>query len=298
MIPLRLWWRSSRRLVLLAAVVVAVTGIAGIARAATLTCPADMNVWQCASVGDLDPLGSLATFIVAVAPLLLGLLLGVDAIGGEIDAGTAALAWSIAPDRRRWLMGRIAPGLLATLAVALLSGAANTLIVALLHPGHALPSSFLGYGLWGPIVVVRAITGYAVGLLLGVTLRRVVAAVALGVVAVAILLPLALIVGRAFEPAVPFALGDPTTADALPVAAGMKGADGKPLQGPCLVPNFPNDPTGQQQLAWQAANCIPWQTYVPGAQMPVVELRESAVLVAAIVAAGGATFGLIASRRP
>lgn len=298
MTPIRLWWRGSRRLVLLAAAVVAVVAIAGIARAATLTCPSEVNVWQCASIGDSDPFASLATFVVALVPVLLGLLLGVDAIGGEIEAGTARLAWLIAPDRRGWLVGRIAPGLLATLAVGLVAGAMNTLVVALLHPGHALPSSFVSYGLWGPILAMRALGGYAIGVLLGQALRRVVPAVALGLLAVAILLPGALIVGRAFEPAVPIALSDPTTADALPVATGMNGPDGHPLEGPCLAPNFPDDPTGEKQLAWQDRNCIPGQTVLPGPKMSIVELRESAVLAVAVLLSGGAAFGLVGSRRP
>ena len=295
---LRLWWRGNRRLVLLIVVVIGLAGAAGIARAATLTCTPDMSVWQCASVRDFDPIASLATFIVAVVPVLLGLLLGVDAVGSEIEAGTARLAWSVAADRRRWLVERITPGLAATLAVALLAGALNTLIVALLHPGHALPASFVGYGLWGPILAVRATAGYTVGLVLGLALRRVVAAAALGLVAVAILLPAALILGRALEPAQPLALGDPTAIDALPVAAGMNGPDGEPLEGPCVVPNFPDDPAGQKQLAWQAANCIPWQTYLSGSRMPVVELRESGVLAAAVLVAGAGAFALIGSRRP
>ena len=49
-------------------------------------------------------------------PVLAGLLLGAPLIAREIDRGTARLAWSLGPSRRRWYLQRILPILVVVVA--------------------------------------------------------------------------------------------------------------------------------------------------------------------------------------
>lgn len=296
-----LWWRANRRLLFVFAVVIVLTSIAGLVRAATVTCDPGMTASQCAYFRDSDGPSRYLTFILAVVPILLGLVLGIEAIGGELDGGTASFAWSVAPSRRRWLAEQLVPGLLASVAVGLVCGAVNAVIVAALHPGHYLPSSFLGYGLWGPILIVRGLAGYAIGLLLGLALGRVIAAVALGIVVVAIVVPAALIVGRSFEPARIVAATDPSEADALPVAGGYVGPNGEMSSSFTFTapePTFTNDPNNDKRNAWELGHTATWQSYLTGPQMPGVELRETTVLGLIAFASVGGAFALVANRRP
>lgn len=55
--------------------------------------------------------------LAAVFPFLVGLFLGVPLVGRELETGTARLAWSLSPSRTRWLLGRLGPLALVTLAL-------------------------------------------------------------------------------------------------------------------------------------------------------------------------------------
>jgi ABC-type transport system involved in multi-copper enzyme maturation permease subunit len=93
---------------------------------------------ECVRFLNGNPPSTAATAFLAILPILLGLVLGVTAIGGEIENGTAAFAWSIAAGRRRWLFERIVLGTIATAVFALACGLVSGVIVAKL-PGSSMP---------------------------------------------------------------------------------------------------------------------------------------------------------------
>jgi len=67
--------------------------------------------------------GSVVLAAFALLPMVGGLLVGTSLVGKEIDERTTSFAWSVGPDRRRWLLLRTLPPalflVLATLCVGL-----------------------------------------------------------------------------------------------------------------------------------------------------------------------------------
>lgn len=296
----RLWLRTNRQVLLLFGLVTIVASVAGVVYAMTVSCDPGLTHRECERYLNGNPPSTAATAILAILPILLGLMLGIGAVGGELENGTAAFAWSIAGDRRRWLAERVLLDALYTAAFALVCGTVSAVIVAKLNPGHDIAATFIGYGLWGPILVARAVCGYAIGLGIGALTGRVVGAVALALLLVTVATLAALIVGRSFEPARIIASDDPSVYDALPVDSGVLTHDGKLVSWfECVKaePTFKNDPDASQQSAWELTNCPSAGSYVPGSRMPMVEMRESAVLGIVVLVFAGAAFATVANRR-
>ena len=187
---------------------------------------------------------------------------------------------------------------IAVALVAMLCGSFNAVIIAALNPGHNIFLSFVGYGLWGPILVARGVCAYGISLALGTILRRVGPSVALGFVVSAVVVFSSLITARSVEPARIIANGDPAASDALGVTSGILMPDGSfQTYNDCVAP----EPVGlslEQRTAWDIEHCSQTAFYLPGSQMPTVEARESAALALFGLAGLAGTFKLIASRRP
>jgi hypothetical protein len=126
----------------------------------------------------------------AVLPLLGGIVLGVPLLGSELETRTATIAWSLGASRRRWLIVRLAIlgiGLIAVLTVAtiaaeILEGERHALRGYL--PGEF---TFDDYGLHGPLVLLRGLAAFSIGVLVGLVLGRVLPALLVALVAVALL---------------------------------------------------------------------------------------------------------------
>lgn len=105
---------------------------------------------------------------VGFVPFAVGILLGAPLIAREIEGRTAPLAWSLAPSRGGWLVGRVLPiALLLTVALVLL-GQANEVA---LGATTDVELGFRQFGLYGPLVAARGlgifVLGVAVGLVAG-----------------------------------------------------------------------------------------------------------------------------------
>lgn len=111
--------------------------------------------------------------LMAVLPWLVGALVGVVIVGREIEHRTAILAWSLAPDRRRWLLGRVAvAGVLVVLLLAIPSVVA-TEVERVVYPWAPPELSFNDYALRGPLVVARGVGALGIGLLAGAVVGRI-----------------------------------------------------------------------------------------------------------------------------
>lgn len=112
----------------------------------------------------------------AIVPWLVGSLVGVVVVGREIEGRTAVLAWSLAADRRRWLLP--AAGMALALVVVLI-GPSAVLSGELQRAGRpwvAPDATFDNYGLRGLPVFARAVAGLFIGLLAGAVTGRVLTA--------------------------------------------------------------------------------------------------------------------------
>ena len=185
-------------------------------------------------------------------------------------------------------------------ALALACGLANAVIVAMLNSGHDISASFVFYGVWGPILIARALFGYAVGLAIGAWMGRVVPAFAAALALAAVLLVAAPLASRAFEPAHIVPIDDLSTTQAIGVASGVLTDDGRLisfLECQAAEPSFPSDTDGSLRSAWEAQHCPLTATFITGSQMPAVEAREAAMEVAFALLAGALAIALVRRRR-
>lgn len=114
----------------------------------------------------------------ALLPLVAGVLAGVGLIGSEIETRTAMFAWTLSTSRRRWLATRLAiVGLLLFAALAAPAIAAGYLAHWRTPDMDPTTTTFLDYGLRGPVVVARGLAIFAVAVLVGLVLGRVLPAV-------------------------------------------------------------------------------------------------------------------------
>jgi hypothetical protein len=129
--------------------------------------------WPCRAIDgwviQLSGVGTLLTGLGTVAPFLMGVFLGAPIVAREIEHRTAPIAWSLAPSRRGWLMGRILPvaGIVALALLAL--GQASEAVLLATPPGE-IDARHLG--MHGPILAVRGLTVLAVGFAIGTILGR------------------------------------------------------------------------------------------------------------------------------
>lgn len=194
----------------------------------------------------------------AVLPWIVGALIGVVVVGREIEEGTAPLAWSLSPDRRRWLITR---ALVAAALVALLltvPAALATEMQRIARPWVVPESTLDNFGLRGPLVVMRGLAGFSIALLAGAVLGRIVSGLLVaGVLCAGLFLGLQLLW--------PF---------------------GQPLE------DLPQpEPGGPVAVS-------PVQQGVPGERFPEVELREGLFLAGVSLAIVAFTTVVVERRRP
>jgi MFS family permease len=138
---------------------------------------------ECATVDEFLSMasewGNMLFASMAVLPWLVGTLIGAVIVGREIELGTAPFAWSLQPDRRRWLLLRIvvAAGLVALLLVV--PSALSTEMQRVARPWVSPDLTLDNYALRGPLVVVRGLAAALIGVFAGAVLGRVLPAVIL-----------------------------------------------------------------------------------------------------------------------
>lgn len=127
---------------------------------------------------------SLSLQLAAFFPLLAGLLLGGPLIARELDKGTARLAWSLGPSRRRWYLQRVLPILVVVALTAMTIGIVAEQLTALFSPDLDLANSFSGFHGRGVLLATSAVLlasiAVAVGSIVGRQVPTIVLALVLG----------------------------------------------------------------------------------------------------------------------
>lgn len=118
-------------------------------------------------------------------PLLIGIVWAAPVLAREMDAGTAAWAWSMGADRRAWLRSRLAPMLAASVVAGAVLAGLVILVQRTWDPSmtrdRITPSLLLAAP---PSLVGLCVVAVAVGALAAVTTRRTVPSVAVTAVVV------------------------------------------------------------------------------------------------------------------
>jgi hypothetical protein len=152
-------WRQSR-----AQIMIAVAAVLAVAVAAFASGRADTTLRLWLSV------------LVVVLPGLLGVFWGAPLVAGELESGSFRLAWTQDVSRRRWLALRLAVSGLAGVAVA---GLASWLVTWWAEPlDRAGLDQFGSFDSRDIVAVGYAAFAVALGVLLGILLRRTVPAMA------------------------------------------------------------------------------------------------------------------------
>jgi hypothetical protein len=105
-------------------------------------------------------------------PFVIGALVGVPIVAGEIEGRTTGMAWSLNPSRTRWLTRQVVPVALVTGLAVLLAAVAAEVIE---HDHEAWSGGYLDVvhvGHYGLGLVARAFGVFGIGLGIGALLGR------------------------------------------------------------------------------------------------------------------------------
>jgi len=130
---------------------------------------------------ELEDLGRWATRIASLSmnlagffPILAGLLLGGPLVARELDRGTARLAWSLGPSRRRWYLQRVLPILVVVGLSAMIIGIVSEQLTALFAPDVDLTKSFIGFHTRGVLIATGALLVASIAVAVGSVVGRLV----------------------------------------------------------------------------------------------------------------------------
>lgn len=277
-------------------------------RAANPNCfaPALVNAPVCdGTAGQWEFWATIAAYVLRAAwalPFVVGLILGVPIVAREVEQRTGAIVWSLGTSRRRWLMHRTWPVLALAVAALAVVALTSQVVSAAALPDRHLAADFTWYDRRGPLLLVRGVLAFGIGLLAGVVLGRVLPALVAGVVLT--LLVMGGIAGstqawRATDTAVTLSSTD--AAAGIVLGRHIQTADGRRLSladaeaqhviPRNLVPNQasppPNFTFGQEVI-----------DYVPGDHLSTWLARESALTAVVALLIGVGAMVLLARRRP
>jgi hypothetical protein len=211
----------------------------------------------------------------AIVPFVTGALLGVLVVAREIEQRTATLPWSLSGSRTRWLLRAALP--LAALLLLLLTflAFAATFLEAARTPGSDPAASLNDYGLRGPLIVFRGLLAFAIGVLTGALLGRVLPALIVAAVACILAFNVLLIAkpfGMPFEP--------------LPERPSWSYGGLVDIWAPIEWTSSGEEIVPDPRLG------------IPGERLREIELRESALLAVAFVVLSGVSLLVVNRRRP
>lgn len=238
-------------------------------------------------------------FFVFVAPVTLlpwaaAVVLGVPIVGRELERGTARLAWSLTASRARWFVLRTIPIVAVLAIVAFIAGVAVDRFFGVLPSSDVDPAkSFDSFGLRGVLIAARAALVFAIAVLAGALIGRVlpalIVAAALGSIAIVgvVYAHESILDGEATWLEGDYAAGD------YYVDQGFRLADGTIVgSGYCdSDPGVCYDDEGNPRLA-------PMRLAVPGEQYRVAETREAIGLAGATAVTLLAAALVVRRRRP
>jgi hypothetical protein len=117
-------------------------------------------------------IANLSQNLAGFFPVLAGLLLGGPLIARELDRGTARLAWSLGPSRRRWYLQRVLPVLVVVGLTAMTIGIVSEQLIALFAPDVDLTKSFIGFHTRGVLLATGALLVASIAIAVGAVIGR------------------------------------------------------------------------------------------------------------------------------
>jgi hypothetical protein len=236
--------------------------------------------------------------ILMVLPFLLGALVGAPLVARELERGTSRLAWSLAPSRLRWFAVRVLPAVVIVFGLAFVAGAALDRLMAAVEPRTDISASFAAYGSRGVVLAARATFVFAVGVVVGAVMGRMLPAlIVTAVVAYVGLAGGSYVHGKILA-------GETVQVDDA-TGAGVPGAmyfdqrirtpDGRLVTWDELYSLVPQP---EDTSAWPPAGYTVVALVVPGERYRFVEAREVGALAGGSLVALGIGAFAVRRRRP
>jgi len=119
----------------------------------------------------LSNVAPAAAGMTVALPIIGAVVLGLALLARELEQQTTLFAWSLAPSRTRWLLGRLAPELVLVAAICLVAGVLTDAIKFLGNPIDPW-RSFDGIGMRGPAVAGIGVLAMGVTVFVGSLLGR------------------------------------------------------------------------------------------------------------------------------
>ena len=242
--------------------------------------------------GAIGILGAAATF----APFAVGLFLGAPLVAREIEHRTAPIAWSLSLSRRRWLAGSTLPLLVLIGVVLVALGQASELLLSSVEESEL---GFRHYGMFGPLLAARGLAVFAIGVVVGLALGRVLPAILVTALA-AVALTAGLSLGRDFvmrAESVWVPMGDQAEVVAMVYDSGFRSdATGEIITWEQAYNEYPEAFNEMGEGAPPDMTSV-WRI-VPPERFGLYVARELGVLAVTIVVIGGMSLVLVGSRRP
>lgn len=238
-----------------------------------------------------------------VLPLLVGLLLGVPLVAGELETRTAETAWILAGSRNRWLAYVAVPTF--GLILVAVGGAAvmAQILAAAREPWLVDGPSWESIGSFGTIVVARGAVAFGAGLLAGAVVGRTLPALIVAVIACAFIVVVAIGARQAWLTANQQPL-DPRNGDLIG-AINLSGSgqtfidsSGAMLTSEEAFARIPPGLTDEAVEAWLSDNMREVDLGVPASAVPAWERLEVIGLGATTALLLVGSFVAVSHRRP
>jgi ABC-type transport system involved in multi-copper enzyme maturation permease subunit len=121
----------------------------------------------------------IVSIVVQAVPALIGAFVGAPVLARELETGTYRYAWTQGIGRRRWTLGKLVP---LAVTVTVTAGAFSALYSWYNQPlfaaGYATPFDARLFDLSGIAFAAWTLAAFAIGVLAGMLIRRVVPAIA------------------------------------------------------------------------------------------------------------------------
>ena len=249
--------------------------------------------------------GELGTWVIigiAFMPLVAGLVVGVSAVGQEIERRTAALAWSVAPSRRRWLLGAVVPGAVFVTAACLVAGVIANGLEAARNPTVDPNLTFQHLGLRGVAIGAAGLGVFGIALAAGARLGRVLPALLVsGALALGLYAATSWGIDRALE--------NETVARPVPMIdenggwwetgrvydTRVRTPDGEVITWDEAIARYPEFTQGDAEFLQDWAQVL---ITAPGELYPITEWRMATVFAAIGLAGIVLAFAFVERRRP
>jgi hypothetical protein len=257
-----------------------------------LVCPSEtLNEWV-RTTQKAEAIPPLLAFL----PWVAGILLGVPAVGNEIETGTAVLAWTLGPSRRHWLFRRVAVLLALMLAFLAIPATAAVLLYGTEKPLIDPLATFDQYGSRGLLVVARGTLAFAIAVLVGAWTGRFLP----GLVLAVMVCVTAMLAFQALFPHLmpPVELTQPTgtAGEPAPISYGYRLDDGRIVSWTEAVAAAP--PRGTPEYDQWELGLEPVVFGYPASSAFEISFRESVLTVGSAAGALAGAVILVQRRRP